>query len=200
MKKYLVIFCLLHSILISCSAQLRKTDLNKTNRIREKSGSTELPSRPSMAKVTFADGRTLYANVITQSASDIRIKLVNNDTYYTIDKKGMIKSSNGKYQTGSKVQSVLLKKAGNSIYNDINQSNFDYGILGFEFPDGKVQYAKANTINSSFLSITMTHSSFNYYLYYKNGEWSIDMQGGEYQNGTVIKDIFVLDQKFKRFY
>ena len=46
----------------------------------------------------------------------------------------------------------------------------------------------------------MSHSKFNYQVYYKNNEWKIDNAGGEYKNGTVIKDIFELDVKFRKFY
>ena len=159
-----------------------------------------LPQRPSMAKITFADSRGFYANIISQLPSQITVKLTNNGADYTINNKGIITSSNGKYAKGAKVQSIMTKKAGESIYNEIDQANFTYGVLGFEFPDGRVQYASALTIGTTFLAITMQHNNHNYNMYYKNGEWKIEGTGGEYKNGTVIKDIFELDQKFKKFY
>jgi hypothetical protein len=160
----------------------------------------EMPGHPSMAKIVFADGKEFYANAISQSARQILIRMISNSEEYTISNKGIILTSTGSYAKGSKVQSVMIKKAGKSIYNEINQANFNYGVLGFEFPDGKVQYASALTIHRTYLAITMQHSGFNYDLYYKNGEWKIDNAGGEYRNGTIIKDIFELDNSFKKFY
>lgn len=156
--------------------------------------------RPSMAKIIFADGKTKYANVISQSTTQVDLRMIPNSEEYSISNKGIILSSNGSYAKGGRVQSVMIKNAGASIYDKIDQPNFNYGTLGFRFPDGKVQYAGALTVQPVFLSITMLHSGFNYQLYFKGGEWKIDIQGGEYRNGTFIRDIFELYPSFKRFY
>lgn len=163
------------------------------------SAEDKMPFRPSMAKIIFADGKTKYANVISQSAVQVDIRMIPNSEEYSISNKGIILSSNGSYAKGGRVQSVMIKNAGASIYDKIDQPNFNYGTLGFRFPDGKVQYAGALTVQPVFLSITMLHSGFNYQLYFKGGEWKIDIQGGEYRNGTFIRDIFELSPTFKRF-
>lgn len=159
----------------------------------------KMPFRPPMAKITFGDGKTKFANVVSQSATLVTIRMIPGGEEYSISTKGIILNSNGSYAKGSRVQSVMIKNAGQSIYDKIDQSSFNYGTLGFRFPDGKVQYANALTVQPVFLSITMMHSGFNYQLYFKGGEWKIDIQGGEYRNGTVIRDIFELAQNFKRF-
>jgi hypothetical protein len=160
----------------------------------------KMPWRPDMVKITFSDGKTKFANAISQTATQIHIKMIPNSEEYTISNKGIILSGKGNYTKGSRVQSIMVKTALASIYDKVDQPNFNYGTLGFRFPDGKVQYANALTIQRIFFSITMLHSGFNYYMYFKNGEWKIDNAGGEYRNGTVIRDIFELEQQFKRFY
>lgn len=160
----------------------------------------QMPWRPDMVKIIFADGKTKFANAISKTTAQISVRMIPNSEEYTFSNKGIILTSTGSYTKGSKVQSIMIKYAMQSIYDKIDQANFNYGTLGFRFPDGKVQYANALTIQRIFLSITMSHSGFNYYMYFKNGEWKIDMQGGEYRNGTVIRDIFELATEFKRFY
>lgn len=160
----------------------------------------EMPDRPSMAKITFSDSKEYYGNIISQQASQIDIKLIPTGALYSIDKKGLILNSSGKYTKGSKVQSIMTKQAGQSIYTEIDQANFDYGTLGFVFADGQVQYANSFTVGVTFLSSYFLHEKFTYYMYYIKGEWKIDIQGGQHKNGTVIKDIFELDSNFKRFY
>lgn len=94
----------------------------------------------------------------------------------------------------------MIKAAGKSIYDKVDQANFDYGTLGIRFPDGKVQYAGALTVSVYYFSLTMSHSKFNYQVYFKNGEWKIDNAGGEYSAGTYLRDIFELAKDFKRWY
>ncbi len=160
----------------------------------------KMPWRPDMVKITFADGKTKFANAVSKTATQITVRMIPNSEEYTISNKGVILSSNGSYTNGSKVQSIMVKAALASIYDKVDQPNFNYGTLGFRFPDGKVQYASALTVQRVYLAITMSHSGFNYDMYFKNGEWKIDNAGGEYRNGTVMRDIFELGNEFKRFY
>jgi uncharacterized lipoprotein YajG len=138
----------------------------------------KMPWRPDMVKITFADGKTKFANAISQTASQIHVRLIPNSEEYTISNKGIILTSNGNYTKGSKVQSIMVKAALASIYDKVDQPNFNYGTLGFRFPDGKVQYASALTVQRVYLAITMSHSGFSYDMYFKNGEWKIENAGG----------------------
>jgi hypothetical protein len=160
----------------------------------------KMPWRPNMVKITFADGKTKFANAIRQATTEIHIRMIPNSEEYTISNKGIILKSNGNYIKGSKVQSIMVKAALASIYDKVDQPNFDYGTLGIRFPDGKVQYAWGLTVQVVYFSFIMSHSQFNYQCYFKNGTWKIDNTGGEYKNGTVIRDIFELGIEFKRFY
>ncbi len=160
----------------------------------------KMPWRPDMVKITFTDGKTKFANAISQTTSQIEVRMIPNSEEYTISNKGIILASNGNYSKGSKVQSVMVKTALKSIYDKVDQPNFDYGTLGIRFPDGKVQYAWGLTVQTTYFSFIMSHSQFNYQCYFKNGEWKIDNAGGEYRNGTYLRDIFELATAFKRWY
>ena len=153
-----------------------------------------------MVKITFADGKTKFANAISQTVTQIQVRMIPNSEAYTISNKGIILSSNGSYTKGSKVQSVMVKTALKSIYDKVDQPNFDYGTVGIRFPDGKVQYAWGVTVQVTYFSFIMSHSQFNYQCYFKSGTWKIDNAGGEYRNGTYLRDVFELANKFKRFY
>ena len=199
MKYNLITSCTVMLLFFStaCSHSQLKT---KSSPAQSAAKEDQMPWRPDMVKITFADGKTRFANAINKTATQITIRMIPNSEEYTISNKGIILTSNSSYTKGSKVQSIMVKTALASIYDKVDQPNFNYGTLGFRFPDGKVQYANALTIQRIFLSITMSHSGFNYYMYFKNGEWKIDNTGGEYRNGTVIRDIFELATEFKRFY
>lgn len=160
----------------------------------------KMPWRPDMVKIIFADGKTKFANAISQTAAQIQVRMIPNSEEYTISNKGIILSSNGAYAKSSKVQSVMVKTALKSIYDKVDQPNFDYGTLGIRFPDGKVQYAWGLTVQPVYFSLVMSHSRFNYQCYFKNGEWKIDNAGGEYKNGTIVRDIFEMAQQFKKWY
>jgi hypothetical protein len=160
----------------------------------------KMPWRPDMVKITFADGKTKFANDISQTALQIQVRMITNSEEYTISNKGIILASNGNYAKGSKVQSVMVKTALKSIYDKVNQPNFDYGTLGIRFPDGKVQYAWDVTVQPIYFSLIMSHSKFNYQCYFKDGEWKVDNAGGEYRNRTVLMDVFELAGQFKIFY
>jgi hypothetical protein len=194
--KYFIVLLLLIFV-TSCSHSQIAT---KPTASQPAAADDKMPWRPDMVKITFADGKTKFANAISQTATQIHVRLVPNSEEYTISNKGIILTSNGNYTKGSKVQSIMVKAALASIYDKVDQPNFDYGTVGIRFPDGKVQYARALTVQRIFLAITMSHSVFNYDIYFKNGEWKIDNAGGEYRNGTVIRDIFELTQQFKRWY
>lgn len=160
----------------------------------------KMPFRPDMVKITFADGKTKFANTISQAGTQIQIRMIPNSEEYTISNKGIILTSTGSYAKGSKVQSVMVKAALKSIYDKVDQPNFDYGTVGIRFPDGKVQYAWGVTVQITYFSFIMSHSQFNYQCYFKGGTWKIDNTGGEYRNGTYLRDIFELAPSFRRWY
>jgi len=160
----------------------------------------KMPFRPDMVKITFADGKTKFANAISQTATQIQVRMIPNSEEYSISNKGILLNSSGNYPKGGKVQSIMIKTALKSIYDKVDQPNFDYGTVGIRFPDGKVQYAWGVTVQITYFSFIMSHSQFNYQGYFKNGEWKIDNAGGEYRNGTYLRDIFELAPSFKRWY
>lgn len=192
-----VIFFLLFGI-ISCSHSQSPTKSKPAAPADAKED--KMPWRPDMVKIIFADGKTKYVNAISQSAAQIQVRMIPNSEEYTISNKGIILSSSGSYAKDSKVQSVMVKAALKSIYDKVDQPNFDYGTLGIRFPDGKVQYAWGLTVQTTYFSFIMSHSQFNYQCYFKGGTWKIDNAGGEYKNGTIVRDIFELSKDYKRFF
>lgn len=160
----------------------------------------KMPWRPDMVKIIFADGKTKFANAVSQSPAQLQVRMIPNSEAYTFSNKGIILSSGGSYSKGSRVKSIMIKAALKSIYDKVDQPNFDYGTLGIRFPDGKVQYAWGVTVQPIYFSFIMSHSQFNYQCYFKNGEWKIDNAGGEYRNGTYLRDIFELAADFRRWY
>ncbi len=194
--QYVSVFLLLVFVTACSQSQVA----TKSTQTQPATAEDKMPWRPDMVKITFADGKTKFGNAISQTATQIQIRMIPNSEEYSISNKGVILSSSGSYLKGSKVQSVTIKKSLPSIYNKVDQPNFDYGILGIRFPDGKVQYAKALSVQSIYLGLTMMHAQVEYNCYYKEGTWKIDIPSGEYKNGTIIRDIFELESKFMRWY
>lgn len=185
-------------IITSCSHSQVATKSKPT--ATEEAKEDKMPWRPDMVKIVFADGKTKYANAISQTAAQIQVRMIPNSEEYTISNTGVILNSGGSYAKGSKVKSIQVKTALKSIYDKVDQSNFDYGTLGIRFPDGKVQYAWGVTVQPIYFSLIMSHSQFNYQCYFKAGTWKIDNAGGEYKNGTYLRDIFELSSNFKKYY
>lgn len=167
---------------------------------QSKPAEDKIPWRPDMVRIVFADGKTKFANAISQTTAQIQVRMIPNSEEYTISNTGVILSSGGSYAKGSKVKSIQVKAALKSIYDKVDQPNFDYGTLGIRFPDGKVQYAWGVTVQPVYFSLIMSHSQFNYQCYFKAGTWKIDNAGGEYKNGTYLRDIFELSPGFKKFF
>lgn len=120
-------------------------------------GKAQHASADDLCEVTFGDGRTYYAQVISQDGNIIYAKILRTGSLYAFNNR-TVKESSGAYETGHVCQNIRYYRP--SVNNKWRPGDFLYITFG----DGNSYYAKVTSVfnNDQAYSVKFLHSGSNY--------------------------------------
>jgi hypothetical protein len=148
------------------------------------SGKAQTPIVADMCEVTFADGKTFYAEVMSVTGGIINTRMVHSGSLYAFAGK-VVTSSNGAYKKGHTCQKIQYYGPSTTVV--VGKPAFVEVIFG----DDAYFYAKVENLSSdgNIYSTKMLHSG-NKYKLHTNG--TVIESSGVYPIGYKVKAIYPL--------
>ena len=135
--------------------------------------------------VTFADGKTFYAKVLSKGGNKVHTKMLHSDNMYSFEGT-TVKSSGGAYKVGHKCKKIAYY--GGRI-NDTRKVG-DY--IEVVFGDGAAFFARVESIGNDGFVAKMLHTGNKYKI---SGEGRVLSSEGLYPAGHEVRSVMLLPRR-----
>lgn len=162
------------TILISAFALLCSFSANAQNTVAD-----------DLCVVTFADGKTFYARVLSKGGNEVHTKMLHSDNMYSFEGT-TVKSSGGDYKIGHKCSKIAY------YGGRVNELYYVGNYIEVVFGDGKAYFAEVQSIGNDGVVTKMLHSGNTYKF---NGKGTVLSSTGIYKVGHKTKSIKLLPRR-----
>jgi hypothetical protein len=135
--------------------------------------------------VTFADGKTFYAKVLSKGGNEVHTKMLHSDSMYSFAGT-TVKSSGGAYKVGHKCRKIAYY--GGRVKDLSYVGNF----IEVTFADGIPFFAQVESIGNDGFVTKMLHSGNKYKF---NGDGKVLSSEGVYPVGHKTKSVMLLTRR-----
>jgi hypothetical protein len=142
-------------------------------------------AKNDLCVVTFADGKTFYARVLSKSANTVNTKMLHSGSAYSFSDK-TVTASKGAYKPGHKCRSIA--------YYGGRKNDLSYvgDFIEVTFGDGVPFFAQVESVGNDGLATRMLHSG-NKYKFSSDG--TVLASTGVYPAGHKTKSIMRLSRR-----
>lgn len=167
MKNILAILISALALLFSFSAHAQNTAAN------------------DLCVVTFGDGKTFYAKVLSKGGNEVRTNMLHSDNMYSFQGTA-VTSSGGAYKVGHICKKIVFF---GGRANDITPVGSYIEVV---FGDGAAFFAQVESIGNDGLVTRMLHSGNKYKF---NGDGKVLSSEGVYPVGHKTKSVMLLTKR-----
>lgn len=135
--------------------------------------------------VTFADGKTFYARVLSKGGNEVYTKMLHSDSLYSFEGT-TVKSSGGAYKVGHKCSKIAYY--GGRVKDLYYVGNYIEVVFG----DGEAFFAEVQSIGNDGVVTKMLHSGNTYKF---NSKGTVLSSTGVYKVGHKTKSITLMPRR-----